>query len=70
MPRGALHVETGILRRGTRGYSLEMDGGGVWQLDMPRSARRFLGQRVMVESTRSGFDLLDVHRVSIAAVPQ
>lgn len=66
MPTGASRVETGILRPGRWGYSLEMEGGGVWQLDMPRSARRFLGRRVTVEGTRSGFDLLDVQRCRVA----
>ncbi|WP_255356005.1 DUF5818 domain-containing protein [Erythrobacter sp. AP23] len=63
MPRGARHIETGTLRPGRWGYSLEMDGGGVWQLDITRSARRYLGQRVTVEGVRSGFDLIDVHRI-------
>lgn len=63
MPRGTRHVETGILRFGTWGYSLEVDDGGVWQLDVTRSPRRYLGQRVTVEGFRSGFDLIDVHRV-------
>ena len=63
MPRGARHVETGTLRPGKWGYSLEVDGGGVWQLDIAGSARRYLGQRVTVEGIRSGFDLIDVHRV-------
>ena len=31
MPRGARHVETGILRPGKWGYALETDGGGTWQ---------------------------------------
>ncbi|HEX8302521.1 DUF5818 domain-containing protein [Sphingomonas sp.] len=64
MPRGTRHVETGILRPGKWGYSLEVDGGGVWQLDVPRSARRYVGQRVTVEGVRSGFDLLDVERIA------
>ena len=63
MPRGARHVETGILRPGRWGYSLEMDGGGIWQLDVAGSARRYIGQRVMVDGTRSGFDLLDVRTI-------
>lgn len=64
MPRGTRHVETGILRPGKWGYSLEVDGGGVWQLDVPQSARRYVGQRVTVEGVRSGFDLLDVERIA------
>ena len=63
MPRGARHVETGILRPGKWGYALETDGGGMWQLDVAGSARRYLGRRVTVEGTRSGFDLLDVHHI-------
>ncbi|MFC3792222.1 DUF5818 domain-containing protein [Sphingobium agri] len=64
MPRGLCHVETGILRPGRWGCALETDGGGIWQLDAPRAARRYLGMRVKVEGRRSGFDLLDVHRIS------
>jgi len=64
MPRGARHIETGTLRPGKWGYSLEVDGGGVWQLDVTGSARRYLGQRVTVEGVRSGYDLLDVERIT------
>lgn len=63
MPRGARHVETGILRVGRWGYELEMEGGGAWRLDVTRSVQRLIGQRVIVEGTRAGFDLLDVTRV-------
>lgn len=70
MPRGARHVETGILRPGRWGYSLEMDGGGVWQLDVAGSAQRYLGKRVTVEGTRSGFDLIDVHHIRLAGAPR
>jgi len=63
MPRGTRHVVTGILRPGKWGYSLEMEGGGVWQLDIAGSAHRYLGQRVTVEGVRSGFDLIDVERI-------
>ncbi|GLV28725.1 hypothetical protein TomTYG75_12460 [Sphingobium sp. TomTYG75] len=63
MPKGTWHVETGILRIGQWGYALERDDGGTWQLDAPRSARRYLDRRVTVKGRRSGFDLLDVHRI-------
>ncbi len=63
MPRGTLHVETGILRCDGRGYLLERDGGGTWRLDLPGSGNGFIGQRVTVEGIRSGFDLLDVTRI-------
>lgn len=70
MPRGARHLETGILRSGKWGYALEMDGGGMWQLDVAGSARRYLGKRVTVEGTRSGFDLIDVHHIRLADAPR
>lgn len=66
MPRGARHVETGILRPSQYGlYALEMDGGGVWQLDVGWGwkARKLTGQRVTVEGTRAGFNLLDVRQI-------
>ena len=63
MPKGTWHVETGILRARQWGYALERHDGGMWQLDVPGSARRYLGMRVTVEGRRSGFDMLDVHRI-------
>lgn len=63
MPKGARHIETGILRPGRWGYSLAMDGGGVWQLDASTKYGQLLGQRVTVEGTRAGFNLLDVTRI-------
>lgn len=63
MPRGTRHIVTGILRPGRWGYSLEVDGGGIWQLDVRRSVRKLMSQRVTVEGIRSGFDLLDVDRI-------
>ncbi|WP_230481587.1 DUF5818 domain-containing protein [Sphingomonas sp. Leaf21] len=65
MPRGTRHVLTGTLRRTRFGHVLEIDGGGVWQFDAPWSAaKRHCNQRVTVEGTRSGFDLLDVDRIA------
>jgi hypothetical protein len=63
MPKGARHIETGILRPGCWGYSLHMDGGGIWELDTTRPMRKLLGQRITVEGTRAGFNLLDVNKV-------
>lgn len=71
MPRGARHVETGILRPSQYGlYALEMDGGGVWQLDVGWGwkARKLVGQRVTVKGTRAGFNVLDVHRICAASI--
>ncbi|MDR2856362.1 MAG: DUF5818 domain-containing protein [Novosphingobium sp.] len=66
MPRGTRHVITGILRPGPLGYSLEMNDGGIWQLDVSGSAHSYLGRKVRVEGTRAGFDLIDVHRIEPA----
>lgn len=68
MPRGTRHTLTGTLRWTGLGYALEMDDGGVWQLDVgwEWNARRSVGRRVTVEGVRSGFDLLDVHRLYAA----
>ncbi len=63
MARGTQHILTGTLCWRGRGYALQMDDGGQWRLDIIGSARRYLNQRVTVEGTRSGFNLLDVHRV-------
>jgi hypothetical protein len=73
MPRGARHVETGILRPSQYGlYALEIDGGGVWQLDVGWGwkARKLVGQRVTVEGARAGFNLLDVKRIKAAEKEQ
>lgn len=66
MPMGTRHVETGVLRPSQYGlYALEMDGGGVWQLDcgLGWKARKLVGQRVTIEGTRAGFNLLEVTRM-------
>jgi len=65
MPRGTRHILTGTLRRTRLGYALEMDGGGVWRLDLGAAGRvtRYLDERVTVNGIRSGFDLLDVHQL-------
>jgi len=68
MPRGTRHNLTGTLRWTRLGYALEMDGGGVWRLDLGIMWRvgRYVDQRVTVEGIRSGFDLLDVHALKHA----
>lgn len=65
MPRGTQHTLTGTLRRTRLGYALEMEGGGVWKLDLGTMWRTgcYVDRRVTVEGTRSDFDLLDVHRL-------
>ncbi|MFA7594710.1 MAG: DUF5818 domain-containing protein [Novosphingobium sp.] len=65
MPRGTRHTLTGTLRWTCLGYTLEMDGGGVWRLDVGWGwrTRRNINRRVTVEGIRSDFDLLDVYRL-------
>jgi Protein of unknown function (DUF5818) len=69
MSRGTRHTLTGTLRWTRFGYALEMDGGGMWRLDVSWGwkARRCVDQRVTIEGVRSGFDLLDVNRVETIA---
>ncbi len=44
-----------------RGLVLSLADGGVWALDTDdANAREFLGQRVIVEGVRAGFDRIDV----------
>lgn len=64
MPLGTFHRETGMLLLQRGQPILQMDDGGRWRLDLPRLKQDHFGRRVTVEGTRSGFDLLDVHRVS------
>ncbi|MBB4639837.1 DUF5818 domain-containing protein [Rhizorhapis suberifaciens] len=65
MPRGTRHTLTGTLRWTRLGYALEMDDGGMWRLDLGMiwRIRRHVDRRITVEGARSGFDLLDVHRL-------
>lgn len=61
LPRGTHHVVEGLLvAEGPVGLSLRVDGGGTWQIDGGASVRKMVNQRVRVEGTRSGFDMLDV----------
>ncbi|MFN7400417.1 MAG: DUF5818 domain-containing protein [Sandaracinobacter sp.] len=65
MPMGTRHTVTGELRwdDGNRIHRLEVGGGAFWFVDLPRRGWRMRGQRVTVEGTRSGFNLLDVDRI-------
>lgn len=67
MPMGTRHRLTGLLLQSPRGYLLRMDDGGTWALDLNRSAKGMLGQRVTIEGVRSGFDRIDVDWIGIAA---
>jgi hypothetical protein len=66
MPIGSKHDETGRLLRERGWLILQRDDGGRWRLDADPRAERMLGQRVRIEGIRSGFDLLDVRRITRA----
>ena len=63
MSIGSRHSESGLLLHSGSGLILRRDGGGRWRLDAPRKAQQLVGQRVTVEATRSGFDVLDVQMI-------
>lgn len=45
---------------------VEADDGGTWALDLDQNVTAMLGQRVVVEGKRSGFDRLDVMWIGLA----
>ena len=67
MPLGARHEEVRRLNERDGRWSLRVDGGGEWRLDLGLRAwwraRRLAGRRVRVEGVRDGVDLLHVSRV-------
>lgn len=66
MPRGTEHRVVGLLVADPRGFVLEVDGGGRWQLDVSDygSARDLCNHRVVVTGRRAGFDLLEVETLT------
>ena len=68
MPRGTTHVVVGRLANREGRWSLRVDGGGEWRLDLGwrqgRRARSLAGRRVHLDGIRDGFDLLHVTRLS------
>lgn len=66
MPIGSRHRVSGLLKRASRGFVLEVDDGGVWALALDRNPKAKLGRRVTVEGVRSGFDRLDVEWIGAA----
>lgn len=65
MPMGTRHTVTGELRWDDRNciHRLEVGGGAFWFVDISGRTRHLIGQRVTVEGTRSGFNVLDVDRI-------
>lgn len=66
MPIGTRYTVTGELRWDKRNHihRLDVGGGAFWYVDICGRNRHLIGQRVTVEGTRSGFNLLDVDRVT------
>ncbi len=64
VPLGTFHAESGLLLRQRGGIILQRDDGGRWRLTGDALPDELLGQRVRVEGIRSGFDLLEVSRIT------
>jgi hypothetical protein len=64
-----LHLR-GRLEKGPYGLVLRADGGGVWELETRRRARRFLGREVEVVGHRAGFNGLVCDQVWPAGQPR
>ncbi len=64
---GTRHQLSGLLFNSSRGPILEVDGGGVYALDLDRDVRSMIGGRVTIEGVRSGFDRTDVEWIGEAA---
>ena len=70
MPLGVPLDLEGMLVEQERHLYLRMDDGGHWRIEAGWSARKLLGQRVRVEGTRDGFDLVAAKRVRPVARPE
>lgn len=65
MPRWVPVEETGILLREKKGYVLSLSGGGYWVLeDLPWRIGKYLGKRVTVKGTRTGFNSISVKQIN------
>ena len=72
MPRGTRHTLTGTLGWNERNHIhvLHMKGGGYWFVDMPSRTSHLIDRDITVEGVRSGFNMLDVHRIlAVEGVP-
>lgn len=67
--KNAEHL-TGTLELGPNGIVLRTDGGGTWELDDSRKARKLLGARVEIEGQRSGFNGLVCNHIWRAGHPR
>jgi hypothetical protein len=67
MPLGTFHTISGTLAWTPQGFTLFLDEGGYWALELGwrdfRRARGLLGERVEAEGVRIGFNVLEVRRL-------
>ncbi len=61
---------TGTLEHGPNGIVLRTDGGGTWELDDSRKARKLVGSRVEIVGQRSGFNGFICNQIWRAGQPR
>ena len=64
-----LHLR-GRLERGPYGLVLRIGGGGAWEVETRRRARRLVGQEVEVVGHRAGFNGLICDQIWLAGQPR
>jgi hypothetical protein len=63
MPLGTLHTVKGVVRREPRKVFLAVSSGGEWELEPDRMVIRHVGQAVVIEGVRTGYNRLEVVRI-------
>jgi hypothetical protein len=61
---------TGTLEQSHNGLVLRIDGGGTWELESTRAARKLVGFRVEIIGQRSGFNGLVCDQIWPAGQPR
>ena len=74
MPMGSFHEISGTLAWLPTGFTLFLDEGGYWALELGwrdfRRARKLLGVRIEAEGVRIGFNVLEVRSMRRAKAPE
>jgi hypothetical protein len=64
MAKWRRYVLVGELYRTTLGYALQAADGRIWHLDISDlDAGGLIGEQIIVDGVRSGYNLLDVSRI-------
>ncbi len=63
-PRGSLHTK-GLLPREQGALIIQRQGGGRWRLEADPGAEMMVGRRVLIDGSRSGFDVLEVSSATL-----